>query len=1032
MYCKNCGKLLAGDERFCSNCGSKVEAEAETIEAQEGKTVEIESFPTSNMVWDLEDFEEHTVKEDSDFEWGAKDMFSGEEPEKSEKPEREQDAADYKGPLMFRKEDKAPSREEIEKKEKAEESSKKSTLYADDGHKGQGHRWDITKVEIPAGNVELEHEAEQAEDKAEEKPKRDFIGFVKSEEEATPEPKKEFIGFAKRDDEEVTPEPKKEFVGFAKREEVNAEAEAKAAETKEELQAVLDQAIDQAIEKDFPSKKEKKDIVFNWNQNVDLPTFENHVDEGNSDGHKESLEMVEEDVVDNNMSLTLEELAAGVNIKSDNVPASNYDESKKTIRNVLSKEAIKQTISFSMDEINAQQEKIAREEARREALEKEKAEIAARVAAKKAAEEAEAVAAEAAKMEAIRAARRAERAAKLEAARAAEAEKAMAMEKEIGKAETAEKVEEPVARVVDIEQPKKSNISLEIQEDDVTGDKIEKVIDDEPKVPEESLKSSVVNNFENTENNPVDHETATDELAFTHKEINDDIKVGQVNADEDIMEQILSPSEEVDEDDDKVRFYTFNKNKEEFQKLLDQEYRRLEGENKDTAGVETDVAGFMNIERGKNVEATSQIEEMNKARSVFLNRPTYGDVSVYEDDDFDQAVLAAQAELDKQVAAQEDEAEADSVGEEPAVKETKGVAGETVTEDENATENVTTLQGDGATADVTPEKVRIVFEPQKDESLVETLIEKEKAKEQGIQPEEPVAEVTEPVEPAVEEPIAEDNDANKDFLEDNVGKIIIDPKEMSETEKLASEFFDEEDDVRRRSKGKNFLLGLLTIIIVIVIALLGIKIIIPESPIAKVMDDIGNSVVEAVTGVIGGDEGTSAEKDSIRETVIEDKTELIQSKIDKNYNNNIEEIVNDDNLVYDSDVNYDLADLVDAKDIQTVLWYEDNKGVPYYYDEEIVGSIIEFVSMKSAWQNKEDKAIFSVLNAGTEEYDRIASLEKNSSEELVSVLAIGDIKVAGNAYYVWTAETVGEETVQRVYEIKEQDQKLYVNDDCEI
>lgn len=1046
MYCKNCGKLLAGDEKFCSNCGVKVEREIESIEPQEEQKVDVESFPTSNMVWDLDDFENQSNNGNSDFVWGTENEFSNGE---KKRVEREQDAADYKGPLMFRKEEKAPSREEIEKKEKEEESTKKSTLYADDGNKGEGNRWDITKVEIPDLSIELDETAvETVDDKdadGDKVNKREFYGFVKPETEDTvvetqDEPKKEFKGFIRSEEEKAA-------------ELINADKEA---ESKEELQAVLDQAIDQAIEQDFPSKREKKDVVFNWGQDVSLPTFDKHIEEAIEDGHKDEAKPMSqpEEIdknVENNKSMTLEELAAGINIKADKVPASNYDETKKTIRNVLSKDAMKQTISFSMDNVKAVEEKLAAEEAKK-------------LAERKAAEEAEKEAArKAAELEAAREQRRV-------AARKATAER---LEAERLAANNLK--EDKSSVVVDIEQPKKSNISLEIHEDDVTGDKIEKVIDDEPKVPEETLSKAKTDTIEEpvekakteepltTDDNMEEQPSASEQpdqigqgdqseaLGFTHKEINDDIKVGEYKENQNLMDQILNPTEDDKDDDDRLKFYTFNKNKEEFQKLLDQEYERLNERENDTVGYEEDIAGFMNIERGKNVEATSQIEEMNKARSVFLNRATYEDISVYDDEDFDREdILAAQQDLDNQevenqvseeaieemdnqmsenaanVMAEVDDKEEQSADVEPE-EVNNDVVDQTVTVEKKDEEPVAET-----TADPAPEKVRIVFEPQKDESLADTLREKEQAQQNSVQEEETEAPVVEKVTPTEAKAEPEVDESSSDFLHGKVGKLIIDPKEMTETEKLAHEFFEDDDETEKRSKGKNILLGIITVIIVIVIAFLGIKIIIPESPISKVMDDIGDKVISTVTDVFGGDEGAEADKTPIRETAMEDKTKLIQSKIDMNYNNNIEDIISDDRLKYDSEEQYELADLVDAKDIQTVLWYKDEKGNPFYYDEEIVGTIIEFVSMKAAWQNKGDKAIFGALYAGTEEYDKIASLERYSSEQLVSLLAIGDIKVAGNSYYVWTSETVGDNTVKHVYEIKEQDQRLYVNDDCEI
>ena len=260
--------------------------------------------------------------------------------------------------------------------------------------------------------------------------------------------------------------------------------------------------------------------------------------------------------------------------------------------------------------------------------------------------------------------------------------------------------------------------------------------------------------------------------------------------------------------------------------------------------------------------------------------------------------------------------------------------------------------------------------------------------------------------------------------------MMIDPNEKLETERLASEFFDH-DDEDEKGGVKKFFMGLLSVIIVIAIAIVGIKFIIPDSPIAKVMDEKGGKVMETINGFIGGDK-ESNKKPSVRDSAIEDKTELIAAQMSKNYNKNIEKIQYDKDLDYSSDTTYDLEDLQDAKDIQTILWYNDSNNNPHYYDEEIVGTIIEFVSKKNAWISSNDKAVFSALMTGTDEYRKVTEIETGDDNRTVDILAIGDIKVAGNSYYVWASETTDGETKEYVYEIKEQDQKLYINNDCEI
>lgn len=1035
MYCKNCGKPLGGDEKFCSNCGVKVEYDTDVKPANDIHNVEKKCGTKNEMVWDLGDFENNEKKDNSKLSWNTDGLFM------EQKADQDNNInADYKGPLMFRTDEKAPSREEIEQREKEEETTKKSSLYADDGGLGKGNRWDISKVEIPKtydmeskdnsgfnwtldeddmgvnvkdkkangfksigqlnAQAETQNENQSKEElqavidgaieKAEHEYENSDYGKVKESRKSTEKVEKERIqpsefSWNLGDDEEdefppIIASPKNPLEIQLKINQPDSiemkydDMESHKAEPSE-IDFNKEMSTTEPGWKNVPdegrpmtSPKKQSDVIFDWSKEVDLPDYHPGVKAGPK-GESE-IDNVIDDVIDNNMSMTLEELAAG-NVDSDRIPESNYDESRKTIRNVLSKNAKMQEPNFETSQLNS-------ETLEKDLLEKEK-------------------------------------------------------EIFFGEEGTTE------SRVVGVEQPKVSNISLEICEDEDTGEKVEKVLIDDLKAPTECIKNS----------------------GFVHKEINDDIRVAQVDENS-IMGEVMSSAVDVlinprttKLKNDKEKFYTFNKNKEEFQKLLEQEYKRLEGNDGQSKGFEEDIESFMDIHRGKNVEATSQIEEMNKARNVFINRPSYEGISVYEEDDFkDGNVQFDMDDLDKMAEAEglEKIEGAQVIGNldssEQAAKENEDMLEES---NEKLNENFDRADDEVASEDNVVEQdevepVVVVFEPQNEESLVETFIENEQAKGKALE-EEPLKEENaakkskrekkhdkkaENVQDAKPESIDNSEKDKSVYDHGGVGKMIIDPSMNSETEKLASEFFDEEEEHQRKGGIKSVLLGILGVICVLIIAVLGIMIILPDSPVAKVMTDMGKKVVVTVTDIFGGDENKVENKVAVRESAMEDKTKLIQAEVDRNYKNNIEEIVYDSQLGYMSDVKYNLEDLKDVKDIQTILWYKDENGKPHYYDQEIVGTIIEFISMRSAWVNKDDKSIFSILNTGTKEYNKVESLEKNDKEKLVELLSIGDIKVAGNAYYIWTAETIDGVITERVYEIKEQNQKLYVNDHCDI
>ena len=88
----------------------------------------------------------------------------------------------------------------------------------------------------------------------------------------------------------------------------------------------------------------------------------------------------------------------------------------------------------------------------------------------------------------------------------------------------------------------------------------------------------------------------------------------------------------------------------------------------------------------------------------------------------------------------------------------------------------------------------------------------------------------------------------------------------------------------------------------------------------------------------------------------------------------------------------------------------------------------------------EQLSLLNLINDNDQKICNIVVANSNISQELkkevdskakitsFETLEIGDIKVAGNAYYVWVIETIDGKSTQNVYEIKEADQKLQVSD----
>lgn len=597
-------------------------------------------------------------------------------------------------------------------------------------------------------------------------------------------------------------------------------------------------------------------------------------------------------------------------------------------------------------------------------------------------------------------------------------------------------------RIVDIEQPSGRGIAIEVVDSGDNGVKVEKVIVDEPQMTSviadtEELTSEEQEPVSEAEISYQEEEATEEKSSEPDKDESGEkiaaaaagVAAGVAGAEAlgkagSLFDEIAPKAVEtltganINEEKKQIdKFYTFNRKKEEFQKLLDKEYERIENKL-EPGGFEEDIAGFMDVERGTAVEGTTQLEEMVKARTLFFDDPFF----VPEDDKEEKEEELAVAE-----------ALADDEGGIPAEE----------------------LEGT---------KSKVVFEPQAEESLADVLAEQEKAEQQEAESEEaealdkaaeeeaaPVETETksdedknnseEKAEEATEAEKTEIKDAKEETSEeesveedkkdksDEAAHIVIEPNVKPEekdddTEKLAREFFesDDEDEKRKMGKGSKILIWILSIIIVITAALLVVRIALPDTVISRQMDNIAYKVVSLFTG-----EDEDADASAGRDSLVEDKTGLIQLQIDQNYKDGIATIKYNADAAYDENKDYpDETGLSDAKDIQSNLWYTDDSDNSHYYDEELVGAVIAFESQRLALINDADNKVMSMVEKSSSIEDQLKEEAGSDKDIDFSLLEIGDIKVAGNSYFVWVNETIDGEQSQKIYEFREKDKSLVV------
>ena len=542
-------------------------------------------------------------------------------------------------------------------------------------------------------------------------------------------------------------------------------------------------------------------------------------------------------------------------------------------------------------------------------------------------------------------------------------------------------------KIVEIEQPS-SGLALEVTEGDKGDVKVERVIVDEPEmttaiydeIKEPKKKEEPLNEPE------LEIKSEVEEVKEPQKSLFDEIAPSAVNT--------LEGARRNDEKKQIDKFYTFNRKKEEFQKLLDKEYERIERKC-EPGGFEDDISGFMEVETGTAVEGTSQLEEMVRARELFFDDPYY-----IPKEEIKSQLDEESEDIDEGISVQEIEGyETPLEAEEPMEKEF-----EEFEETEEDDTPVTT----------------VVFEPESDEPLSASL---EKKEEKIIQQEPEIIQEA-PID-SEEEEIEEEIE-----VEPEVAKVIIEPsaikKEDETTEELAKAFFDQNEEEHKRGTGTKIAIWILSIIIVLVAALLVIRIAMPDTVISRYMDKVANNAVSFFQNM--GGEDTDKESTESREELVEDKSGLIQKKIDSNYNGLIKNITYNENAKYDPNKKYSIANLKDPKEIQKNLWFEDQNGTPYYYDEEIVGTIIAYESQKIALINDKDKKISEIVEPSSNAFNKLNEEIKAGGKVKLDTLEIGEIKVAGNGYYVWVNEIVDGKSTAKVYEIKESDGKLLVSD----
>ncbi len=401
------------------------------------------------------------------------------------------------------------------------------------------------------------------------------------------------------------------------------------------------------------------------------------------------------------------------------------------------------------------------------------------------------------------------------------------------------------------------------------------------------------------------------------------------------------------------KFYTFNKKNEEFQKLLDREYEKIKEGTTDGLDDQSfrDSVSEINKkgdEPWSEFNPTEHIAEMALARERFFG--PMGDSS-------------------KKV---------------PAVTpDRNGLPGEEPLPEENILpdleickdEQTMSIHEEAICAPVEPEGIQAFSTPLDDNLIPEDF---EDPMLQGVESEEPKLEATEPEEskveapnseePTPEEPKVEAPTTEEPIPEDDVLSIRDKWIQYEEDEEEG-----EEDEKHGGGKVGKFIIGFLILLLLTQVALLGIKLVAPESAVAQFVDE----KVQQVILFFQGSDNTSHAVPINRNYAEENKTGLIQMQIDKNDNGIIAVIKYNEELRLNTTKEYEDASLNSSTVLQNNKWYTKDDGSIVYYDEQAIGATISYESAR-----------------GLAEGESFATLE------------IGEIRISGENLYVWVAEEI--------------------------
>ncbi len=234
-------------------------------------------------------------------------------------------------------------------------------------------------------------------------------------------------------------------------------------------------------------------------------------------------------------------------------------------------------------------------------------------------------------------------------------------------------------------------------------------------------------------------------------------------------------------------------------------------------------------------------------------------------------------------------------------------------------------------------------------------------------------------------------------------------------------------------------LAVIAVILVIEIAILGIRYFAPDSSAAKAIGNVQKEAFNTVLGWFGGggeqaddsgagkqdalpEDGGQTDQDNAQkeETQTDDQTKapaadsnpmadknaLVSSQMGNN--KNITQVKANESLAWQQGKNYGLSDINNSMPITNNIWQAPETGDPVYYDKSVVGTIIAFDSQWIDYVNNGEKNVLALMKKDSEAYRKSVNYSKvGKIKETFKLLEIGEIRQGANGFYIWVHEEIG-------------------------